>query len=190
MPRAVARRRALCDTRCVLRVCAPVVVLLSIVGTRPARAGDGDSALSASLGWATYVTPDKQNKDITPTIGGVVGLTYERGISEALSWRVSLVGGGFAGGGTTFAGWGAAGLVYRFDVLEYVPYVQASLGAIELGGGPVPRGLHPLLELGGGLDLLSNRDRSWGAEVRLGSFAGNTTTVTAGLRATWRWGYF
>lgn len=155
-----------------------------------AHAGEGESALSPSVGYATYSTLDKDGKPVSPTIGAMVGATYERGVAEALSWRVSLVGGGFTGGGTTWAAWGAAGFVYRFDVLAYVPYVEGSIAASVLGGGPLASGVHPLLELGGGLDWLQDRDRSYGVEVRLGSFAGETTILTIGLRTTWRWGYF
>jgi hypothetical protein len=166
-----------------------VLLILCVLGGI-ARAGEGESALSPSLGWATYSTLDKDGKPVSPTIGGMLGATYERGISEALSWRVSVVGGGFSGGGTTWAAWGAVGAVYRFDVLQYVPYVEVSGGAVLLGGAPLDAGAHPLLELGGGLDWLQDRDRSYGVEVRLGSFAGDTTLLTIGLRATWRWGYF
>jgi hypothetical protein len=172
------------------RAWVPIAIVSLAAAAAPARAGDGESALSPSIGWATYATPDKDNKTVSPTIGAALAVTYERGISEALSWRVSLLGGGFAGGGTTGAAWLAGGLVYRFDVLKYVPYIEASLGGVALGGGPLKAGVDPLLELGGGLDVLSDRDRSWGGEIRLGSFAGDTTILTVGARATWRWGYF
>jgi hypothetical protein len=176
---SVLRARLLVATSILLPVAAPY-----------ARAGDGESALSPSVGYATYSTLDKMGQSVSPTIGGAAGATYERGVSEALSWRVSAIGGGFTGGGTTWAAWGAAGLVYRFDVLKYVPYVEVSGGAILLGGGPLPTGVHPLLELGGGVDWLRSRDRSWGIEARLGSFANDTTVFTVGIRSTWRWGYF
>jgi hypothetical protein len=189
--RRVARRRALGDTRSVKRARVVVAGLcLGLGASRAARAGEGESALSPSLGWATYATPGKEDKVLSPTVGAAIGVTYERGISEALSWRVSLLGGGFVGGGTTGAAWLAGGVVYRFDVLKYVPYVEASVGGIALGGAPLPGTIDPLLELGGGLDVLSSRERSYGVEVRVGSFAGDTTIVTAGLRMTWRWGYF
>jgi hypothetical protein len=119
------------------RLLVATSLVLPVAASR-AHAGDGESALSPSLGWATYSTLDKMGQSVSPTIGGAAGATYERGVSEALSWRVSAVGGAFAGGGTTWAAWGAAGLVYRFDVLEYVPYVEVSGGAILLGGGPLP----------------------------------------------------
>ncbi|MCE9575238.1 MAG: hypothetical protein K8W52_18960 [Deltaproteobacteria bacterium] len=170
------------------RVAASAAILSAATGA--ARAGEGESALSGSLGWATYATPGKDGMTAHPSIGGVAAITYERGISEALSWRVSVAGGGFAGDGGSGAGWLAGGLVYRFDVLKYVPYALVGVGGIGLGGGPLPGGFDPLLELGGGLDVLSSRDRSWGVEARLGSFAGNTTIFTIGVRRTWRWGYF
>ena len=78
-----------------LRAIAIVCLLGSV-----ARAGEGESALSPSLGWATYATLDKDGKPASPDAGAMLGATYERGISEALSWRVSAVGGGFVGGGT------------------------------------------------------------------------------------------
>lgn len=171
-----------------VRVAASLLAILAMSSI--AHAGDGESALSPSIGWATYATPDKQGKSVSPDVGGAVGITYERGFSEALSWRVSIVGGGFTGGGTTWAAWGAAGFVYRFDVLAYVPYVEASIGGVALGGGPLPGGVDPVLELGAGLDWLRDRDRSWGVEGRLGSFTRDTTVLTIGVRSTWRWGYF
>jgi hypothetical protein len=172
----------------VLRAAASVLVLAAIAST--ARAGAGESALSVSLGWATYATLDDMGQTVNPTAGAALGVTYERGISEALSWRIGVTGGGFLGGGTSVAGWATGGLVYRFDVLKYVPYVEGSLGGVVVGGDPLPTGVDPLLELGAGLDVLVDRQTSWGVEGQLGSFAGGTTVLTIGLRGTWRWGYF
>jgi hypothetical protein len=172
----------------VLRACAVIAILFSVSA---ARAGEGESAVSPSLGWAGYATTDKDGKAVSSSIGAAAGATYERGISEALSWRVSLVGAGFtADKGRSVSAWGAAGLVYRFDVLKYVPYVEVSVGGVWIDGATLHNGMDPLLELGGGLDVLSSRDRSWGGEIRLGSFAGDTTILTVGVRTTWRWGYF
>jgi len=47
-----------------------------------------------------------------------------------------------------------------------------------------------VLALGGGLDVLASREKSWGVEARLASFGGDVTIFTVGLRATKRWGYF
>ena len=167
---------------------AIVAGLAVIAGARPAAADE--SALSASLAWATYSLPGDDEMDITPTIGGVVAVEYERAFAEALSWRVELAGGVFHGDGTSYLGLADAGAVYRFDVLKYVPYAFAGVGAVLAGGGPLDDNIDPVLVLGGGLDFLRGRDRSWGFEARMASFAGDVTTFSAGVRGTLRWGYF
>jgi hypothetical protein len=44
--------------------------------------------------------------------------------------------------------------------------------------------------VGGGLDVLAGRDRSWGIEGRLASFGGDVTIFSIGVRGSVRWGYF
>jgi hypothetical protein len=155
-------------------------------------AADGESALSGSLGWATYARPsaDDPMMDVTPDIGGMLAIEYERAFAEPLSWRIEIAGGGFGGGGTSYLGLAHAGAVYRFDVLKYVPYAFAGAGVVVAWGGPLDTGADPVLVLGGGLDVLSSRERSYGVEVRMASFAGDVTFLTIGVRLTRRWGYF
>lgn len=167
-----------------------LLVALGLGVDGAAQAGEDESALSVSLGWATYATPGDDGMTTHPSFGGALGVTYERGISEALSWRVAVAGGGFTGNGGAGAGWVSGGVVYRFDVLKYVPYALVAVGGVGLDGGDLPAGFSPMLELGGGLDVLTSRDRSWGIEARLGSFAGDTTIFSITARRTWRWGYF
>jgi hypothetical protein len=58
-------------------------------------------------------------------------------------------------------------------------------------GGPVPAPvLDPVVEIGGGVDFLRSRTRSWGLEGRMSGFAGDTTLVSVSARYTWRWGFF
>jgi len=157
---------------------------------RPARA-DGESALSAALGWASYSLPGDDNMDISSHLGAELAIEYERAFAEPLSWRIELGGAVFHH--TDGTGWLAVadtGVAYRFDVLRYVPYAFGGVGAVMAGGGPLPTTTEPVLVLGGGLDVLSGRDRSWGGEVRLASFAGSVTTFVLGIRGTLRWGYF
>jgi hypothetical protein len=157
-----------------------------------AAASDGESALSVSLGVGTFVLPGEEDDEtIGPTGGGVGLVSYERGFSEALSWRLELSGGLYSGGGLSWSGLAAGGLVYRFDVLKYVPYALVEVGGSAVGGGPVTEPvLDPVVLIGGGLDFLLGRDRSWGIEARVASFAGDTTTISLGARYTFRWGYF
>jgi hypothetical protein len=155
-------------------------------------AADGESALSGSLGWATYARPsaDDPAMDVTPDFGGMLAIEYERAFAEPLSWRIEGAFGGFGGDGTSFLALAHVGAVYRFDVLKYVPYAFAGVGAVMAWGGPLDFGADPVLVLGGGLDILSSRDRSYGVEARLASFAGDITFLSIGARLTFRWGYF
>jgi hypothetical protein len=156
-------------------------------GTRPAAADEGESALSVGLSFASFTIPDHDGQ------GGGLGIEYERGLSDAFWLRLSAAGAVLDGGGddgTSYAGHGAVGLTYVVDVLKYVPYLHAGIGAVALGGGAVDSEFHPVAEIGVGLDVLARRGLSYGAFARLGSFLDDSAFVTAGLRVTWRWGFF
>lgn len=155
-----------------------------VVWASPARAEDGESALSVSLGYGTYSIPDH-----TPH-GGALGLAYERGFSDALAWRLGAGGGAYRGGGQlSYSGHAVAGLTYRFDVLKYVPYAQLGVGGVVISGPEVSQ-VSPLVELGVGLDVLASRSFSYGVQVKFESFVQETSLFTAGLRLSWRWGFF
>lgn len=164
------------------------VALVALTGGS-ALADEDDRSVSVFAGYATYVVPDH-----TPD-GGVIGLDYERGFSDAMSLRAS---GGFgvypfddADMGVSYSGHATLGLTYLFDVLKYVPYVNVGAGAIVLTGGPLEdTKVSALLELGVGLDILHSRSFSYGIQARLESFIQETSFFTAGVRATWRWGFF
>jgi hypothetical protein len=174
-----------------VRQCLLILVGL-VAGAAPAWAGDGESVATAGLGWGSYATPseEKPEEDVSPDAGAVLTLSYDRGIGDALAWRVALAGGGYVGGGTSGTAALTAGLVYRFDVLKYVPYGVGAAGVLVTGGGPLPTDVVPVIELGGGLDVLRDRSLSYGLEVRVASWLGTTTTVTAGVRVSWHWGFF
>jgi hypothetical protein len=161
---------------------------------------DGESALSVSVGWATFSAPGKPvarqaPASVIPDIGGALAIAYERAISGDFSLRGELAGGVFYGGGpagagtTSFSALGDAGLTYRFDVLKYVPYAFAGLGGVTVGGGPVDQTTNIAVVIGGGVDWLRSRERSYGLEARLATFGGDITLVTVGLRGTLRWGF-
>ena len=49
----------------------------------------------------------------------------------------------------------------------------------------------PLLELGGGLEVLQSRSLSYGVQPRFASFiADHESSSALGVRASWRWGFF
>lgn len=181
-----------------MRPALPVVLIALAAG--PAAA-EGERALSFGLGWATFSVPGEAVDNmappqISPDIGGAASVTYEHSISSDFSLRVEGAFGAFYGGGTekqskaSYAGLADAGAVFRFDVLKYVPYLFGGLGAVATTGGPIEGGVDFVVAIGGGLDVLMSRDRSYGFEARLASFGGDTTVFTLGARYTWRWGYF
>lgn len=149
-----------------------------------AQAADGENTLSLSLGYATYALADR-----APS-GGVLGLDFERGFSDALAWRVSGGVGTYLGDLRTHSGHLTLGLTYLFDVLKYVPYANVGVGAIAIGGGELDTDLSALLELGVGLDVLHSRSFSYGIQMRFESFLEQTAFFTVGARASWRWGFF
>jgi hypothetical protein len=178
-----------------VRICALLIALAS--GSAHA---DGESAVSMSVGWATFSVPGKPMDrqappTLSPDVGGMAAVSYERSISSDFGLRAELAGGLYYGGGQakqgklSFSGLGDAGIVYRFDVLKYVPFAFVGLGGVAAGGGPIDRGADFVLVLGGGLDWLVSRERSYGLEVRVGSFGGDITIVTFGVRGTVRWGF-
>lgn len=176
---------------------------LPLLASAPASAlaDGGESALSASAGYATFSTPGKPKNGqatpaITPDYGGSLSVIYERAISTDFSLRGELAGALFSGGATakesstSVAGVADVGAVFRFDVLKYVPYAFAGVGTLVSAGGPIDQGAELALAIGGGLDVLESRSWSWGFEGRFASFGGSVSVMTVGARGTFRWGYF
>ncbi len=150
----------------------------------PAAASEDDSALSISLGYGTVSVPDHQLH------GGVLGLEYERGISDVLAWRIAAGGGFYYEDAAAWSSQGTLGLTYVLDVLKYVPYAMVGVGGIVVGGGELETDASALIELGGGLDILHSRELSYGLQVKFETLLQETSFFTAGARITWRWGFF
>jgi hypothetical protein len=163
---------------------------------------EGERALSVGLGWATFSTPGKamgnmEPPQVSPDLGGALAVTYEHAIGSDFSLRAEGAFGLFYGGQqddkqtpTSYAWLGDAGATFRFDVLKYVPYAFGGVGVVKTTGGPIVPGTSLVLAVGGGVDMLVSRKRSYGIEGRLASFGGDVTIFTFGLRGTFRWGYF
>ena len=172
-----------------------LVVTCGLVAS--ARA-DSEQAMSLGLGYATFSVPGKASAKmapaaLSPTWGWALAASYERAIGTDLALRGELAGGMFFGGNAkdqsarSYAVLGDVGLGFRFDVLNWVPYAFAGLGAVASAGGPIDRGADFVLVVGGGCDKLLNRRQSVGAELRIASFGGDVTVVTVGFRGTVRW---
>lgn len=169
-------------------------VLPAILGS-PIAGADGGHAVSASASWAAFSARGKkvgtmQPPELSSPLGGSLAGIYEWSLSSDFSLRAEAAGAAFyAEGAASYVGFGDLGVTYRFDVLKYVPYAFAGLGGIVSTGGAIDRNATFVVALGGGLDVLVNRDRSWGVEARVASFASDVTVFTLGLRGTVRWGY-
>ena len=164
-----------------------VVGLTLAAGASPstAAADDGERALSVSAGYSSFAIPEHEPP------GGALGLEYEHGIGDTMWFRAAAAGGVYGGDdGPAYAGLGSVGITYVVDVLKYLPYLHAGVGGALLGGGVIETQVHPLIELGAGVDLLRSRDLSYGLWARIGSFIDDSATVGAGFRVTWRWGFF
>lgn len=182
-----------------MRPALPALALVAIAA--PSAHAENERALSLDLGWATFSALGQAAGNMAPPsvssdVGGTLAVTYERAIGSDVALRGELAVGVFYGGNTdaqsatSFAALGDAGITYRFDVLKYVPYAFAGVGAVGTTGGPIDRGVDFVLAVGGGLDVLVSRARSYGLEGRLASFGGDVTVFTLGVRVTQRWGYF
>jgi hypothetical protein len=191
------------------RVHRSAVIALASVGsvlgvlavTQSTAHADGDQALSASVGWATFSTTGipvgkQAAPTLSPDFGGTASAMYEQMFSTDLGLRGELAGAVFTGGEqqkqskTSYAGVADAAVLFRFDVLKYVPYAFAGVGGVAEGGGPLTgRGVDFVLVIGGGVDWLTSREHSFGLEARVASFGGDVTVITVGLRGTVRWGF-
>jgi hypothetical protein len=154
-----------------------------------ARADEGESAFSVGLGYAGISIPDHTAN------GGDLSLEYERGVTDVVWLRASLGGGLLLDAGSRVeSGHGTVGLTYVLDVLRYVPYVTLGAGAIYLRGSSVEEDLsdpvQPLIQLGGGLDVLVDRELSYGVYARFESYLTRTAFFSVGARVSWRWGFF
>lgn len=181
------------------------LVSIALLASAGRAHAEGDRALSVSLNWATFSTTGKAvgrqaAPTLSPDVGGAVAVSYEHQLSTDVGLRAELAGGMFYGGAqmlsaraaqsdTSYALLGDAGVVFRFDVLKFVPYAFAGLGGVASGGGPIDRGADFVLVAGGGVDWLQNRARSLGVEARIASFGDDITVITFGLRGTTRWGF-
>lgn len=175
--------------------------LLLIAASAAPAAAENEQALSLGLGYASFSAPGEAKMNmappsVSPTWGTGLFGSYERMIGNDLGLRAEAGGNLFYGGNTdkqttvSYNFVGDVGLVFRFDILKYVPYAFAGVGGVYSTGGPIDRGGDWVLQVGGGLDYLASRKRAYGLELRLASFAGDVTTATIGLRVTHRWGFF
>jgi hypothetical protein len=175
-----------------------LLILVAAAGTAHA---EGERALSGDAGLATFSALGKKvgsmaQPQLSPDIGFTLGGSFEYMIGADFALRAEGAGTMFTGGeekdesSLSYAVLGGVGAAFRFDVLKYVPYAFVGVGGMATFGGPIDRGANLMLSVGGGLDVLQSRERSYGGELRIASFGGDVTIVTLSFRASCRWGFF
>ena len=178
-----------------------VLCVLGLAALAGVAHAEGERALSGDIGLATFSTTgmkvgNQTPPSLSPDIGFTLGGSYEQMLGSDFALRAELAGGLFHGGNekdesdTSWAVVGDVGVAFRFDVARWVPYAFAGVGGVISGGGPIDRGADVMLAVGGGVDFLATRARSYGGELRLASFGGDITVLTLSFRASIRWGYF
>ncbi len=161
-----------------------------------ARADEGERIISGYGALGSFATGI--GEDSTTEVGAALGVDFEVGLTEALWFRLSGGGGIYTGRPTSASAQASAGITFVFDVLRYVPYAHLGVGGVALYADETPGAddadtavsLHPLIELGAGVDILSASDYSWGLHIRAESFVDRTALVMIGARLSYRWGFF
>ncbi len=138
--------------------------------------------------------------DGSTTAGPAVALHGAYGLSDVFDLRMQVMGSTHRRHGQGFQLLGAsAGISYKFDVLEWIPYLGLELGYYRFAGDTRPASLRQD-ELGYsidlGLDYLLSSSVALGAEVRYHGFVlgapaslGDAPLFTALLRAEYHWGW-
>ncbi len=151
------------------------------------HADEDESVLSINTAVAGFSVPDHS------AYGGLLGSDYEYGLTDLIWLRASGGAGAFydtALEQPVYAGYGEVGVTYVLDLLKYAPHVDLGVGTFVLANGEYEESVLPLISLGAGVDLLTSRTRSMGAFVRFESFLGRSAFFQAGIRTSWRWGFF
>jgi hypothetical protein len=149
-----------------------------LAGANPAAADARGQAVSISLGYGTFSIPDHSPD------GTTLALDYELALGDVVFLRASGGVGVYFGEQRSYSGMGVVGLTYHVDVLRYVPYASVGVGGIAIGGGDIETTVHPLLELGGGLDVRHSTRFAYGVLARFETFVQETSFLTVGARVS------
>lgn len=178
--------------RCVVAAVATSALLLLPAG---ARAAEGEKAFSLGLDYSAWNVeqPDHPGTDHDSITAQGVQATadYEYGWNDTLWLRASASGGYFSvPEGSAWSTGGVVGITYALDVLRYVPFVHAGVGALVIGGDGLFTEVRPVVELGVGLTVLESRTFSWGVVAHFDGTYSKAIFFSIGPRLAWRWGFF
>jgi hypothetical protein len=117
------------------------------------------------------------------------------GLSDLFDLNLELLGSRHRTSGSADVLSAAAGISYKIDVFQWIPYVQLAGGLYYYGGDGGPNGesgLEPGASVGLGLDYLFSRSFSLGVLLREhASFSDGLSFpyLSGNLRAAYRWGW-
>ena len=161
------------------------VLLFLFASSSPSWAGPDDRALSVTSGFTTYLVED------SGAPGLHVGLEYDRGLTNSLWLHTQVAFGTHFGDGDIKGGSAMVSIRYALDVIKYVPYVDLGVGAALFTENlRFDTQIEPMIRVGLGLDILISRRFSYGAYARFDSFLSDSGLFSAGLRGSYRWGFF
>jgi hypothetical protein len=171
-----------------------LLLALSLLTGPLAFAAEGERAFSLGAdgsGWTVDQDQPGDAADEVSAVGGQAVVDYHRGIDDTFWWFATANAGYFVtDDGNAWAAGATGGLRYAFDVARYVPFAQAGLGGLYTTGDGVDGKLHPVVELGLGIEFLESRTRSWSVIARFDTFPIEAYFLSLGLRYSWRWGFF
>ncbi len=163
-----------------------------VLGTRHAQAFERQWHLGGGLGIATL-------KGSKSSVNPAMGLYAAYGLSDMFDARLELLGSSHVlGTRRTQILSASAGLAYKIDIIQWVPYVDLLVGYYGFSGGPSPLGHYgePGASIGGGLDYSFSRSFAMGGQVRYHAFLrhppqslSDAPYFSALLRAEYTWGW-
>ena len=171
---------------------ALAVAAVVVLGTARAQAFERQWHLGGGLGIATL-------KGSSSGVNPAAGIYAAYGLSDMFDARLELLGSSHnLGGRRTEVYSASAGIAYKIDIIQWVPYVDLMLGYYGFAGGPSPLGHsgEPGASLGLGLDYSLSRSFAMGAQLRYHAFLRDPPTsltqapyFSALLRAEYTWGW-
>ncbi len=158
--------------------------VLAVAGNALAAGGDWHAGGRAGIGVLSKT-------GVEPALG----LHGAYGLDDVFDATVEVLGTKDVGSSGTDVLSASAGVAYKVDVFEWIPYVAALAGYYGYAGSPGPHGEHGS-EFGAsvqlGLDYLPMRELAFGADVRWHASFHDGFSVplfTATLGAEYRWGW-
>jgi hypothetical protein len=165
---------------------ASAAFAVAVLGTRSARATEQEWRAGGRAGIAVL-----SKTGVEPALG----LHGAYGINDIFDATVEVLGSHHVSGSGTDVLSASAGIAYKIDVFQWIPYVALLGGWYGYGGAPGPHGEHGS-EFGAsiqlGVDYLVMRELSLGADVRWHASFHDGFSVplfTTTLGAEYRWGW-